>query len=87
MTALFADVVGSTVLGERLDPEDFTDVVGGAVREMAGCVERFGGSVSELSGDGLLALFGAPVAHEDDPERAMLAGLGSRSRWPNTRSG
>jgi class 3 adenylate cyclase/tetratricopeptide (TPR) repeat protein len=75
VTALFADVVGSTVLGERLDPEDFTDIVGGAVREMAGCVERFGGSVSELSGDGLLALFGAPVAHEDDPERATLAGL------------
>ncbi len=75
MTALFADVVGSTPLGERLDPEDFTEVVGGAVRSMAECVERFGGTVSELAGDGLLALFGAPIAHEDDPERAALAGL------------
>ncbi len=75
VTALFADVVGSTSLGERLDPEDFTEVVGEAVRGMAVCVERFGGSVSELAGDGLLALFGAPVAHEDDPERAALAGL------------
>ncbi len=75
VTALFADVVGSTSLGERLDPEDFTEVVGEAVRAMAECVERFGGSVSELAGDGLLALFGAPVAHEDDPERAALTGL------------
>jgi class 3 adenylate cyclase/tetratricopeptide (TPR) repeat protein len=75
VTALFADVVGSTALGERLDPEDFTEIVGDAVRGMAECVERFGGSVSELSGDGLLALFGAPAAHEDDPERAALAGM------------
>jgi class 3 adenylate cyclase/tetratricopeptide (TPR) repeat protein len=75
VTALFADVVGSTVLAERLDPEDFTSVVGEAVRRMALAVESFGGAVSELAGDGLLALFGAPVAHEDDPERAVLAGL------------
>jgi class 3 adenylate cyclase len=75
VTALFADVVGSTALAERLDPEDFTSVVGEAVRRMAVAVETFGGAVSELAGDGLLALFGAPVAHEDDPERAVLAGL------------
>jgi class 3 adenylate cyclase/tetratricopeptide (TPR) repeat protein len=75
VTALFADVVGSTALAERLDPEDFTTVVGEAVRRMAVAVEAFGGAVSELAGDGLLALFGAPVAHEDDPERAVLAGL------------
>ena len=75
MTALFADVVGSTALAERLDPEDFTSVVGEAVRRMAVAVEAFGGAVSELAGDGLLALFGAPAAHEDDPERAVLAGL------------
>jgi class 3 adenylate cyclase/tetratricopeptide (TPR) repeat protein len=75
VTALFADVVGSTALAERLDPEDFTTVVGEAVRRMAVAVEAFGGAVSELAGDGLLALFGAPAAHEDDPERAVLAGL------------
>ncbi len=75
VTALFADVVGSTALAERLDPEDFTSVVGEAVRRMAVAVETFGGAVSELAGDGLLALFGAPAAHEDDPERAVLAGL------------
>ncbi|MGZ4295371.1 MAG: zinc-ribbon domain-containing protein, partial [Solirubrobacteraceae bacterium] len=55
VTALFADVVGSTALAERLDPEDFTSVVGEAVRRMAVAVETFGGAVSELAGDGLLA--------------------------------
>ena len=75
VSALFADVVGSTTLGERMDPEDFKGVVGAAVARMAAAVERFGGEVFEYAGDGLLALFGAPVAHEDDPERAILAGL------------
>jgi class 3 adenylate cyclase/tetratricopeptide (TPR) repeat protein len=75
VTALFCDVVGSTQLAERHDPEDFTAIVGEAVRRMAGVVEEFGGTVSELAGDGLLALFGAPAAHEDDPERAVRAGL------------
>ena len=75
VTALFCDVVGSTALGERLDPEDFTEVVGEAVARMVGAVEELGGTVVELAGDGLLALFGAPVAHEDDPERAVRAGL------------
>src|SRR2546430_9188214 len=75
VTALFADVVGSTVLGERMDPEDFNAVVGGGVARMAIAVEAFGGEIIQLEGDGLLALFGAPIAHEDDPERATLAGL------------
>ena len=75
VTALFADVVGSTPLGERLDPEDFKTIVGDAVTRMAEAVAEFGGGVSEYAGDGLLALYGAPVAHEDDPERAVLAGL------------
>lgn len=75
VTALFADVVGSTSLGERMDPEDFKSVVGEAVGRMALAVEEYGGEVLELAGDGLLALFGAPTAHEDDPERAALAGL------------
>jgi class 3 adenylate cyclase/tetratricopeptide (TPR) repeat protein len=75
VTALFADVAGSTALGERLDPEDVRDVVGNAVREMVEVVERFGGTVKDVAGDGILALFGAPIAHEDDAERAVLAGL------------
>ena len=75
ITALFADVAGSTALGERFDPEDVREIVGEAVRHMAEVVERFGGTVKDIAGDGVLALFGAPVAHEDDVERAVLAGL------------
>jgi class 3 adenylate cyclase/tetratricopeptide (TPR) repeat protein len=75
VTALFADVVGSTPLAERLDPEDFRTVVGEAISIMATAVETFGGTVEHVAGDGLLALFGAPQAHEDDAERAVLAGL------------
>src|SRR4051794_41237155 len=58
-----------------MDPEDFKSIVGQAVTRMAEAVSEFGGEVSEYAGDGLLALFGAPIAHEDDPERAVLAGL------------
>jgi class 3 adenylate cyclase/tetratricopeptide (TPR) repeat protein len=75
VTALFADVAGSTRLGSELDPEDVVEVVGGAVRHFCEVVERYGGTVKDLAGDGILALFGAPSAHEDDPERAVLAGL------------
>lgn len=75
LTALFADVVGSTPLGERLDPEEFKLVLQEAVSRIIGCVEAFGGTVKDLAGDGVLALFGAPMAHEDDPERAIRAGL------------
>ena len=75
VTALFADVVGSTSLGERLDPEDFKSIVGEAVSRMAIAVAEYGARSPEFAGDGLLALFGAPTAHEDDPERAVLAGL------------
>jgi ABC-type oligopeptide transport system substrate-binding subunit/class 3 adenylate cyclase len=75
VTALFADLVGSTALAERLDPEELKLVVGDAVARVVGAVEAYGGTVKDLAGDGVLALFGAPVAHEDDPERALLAGL------------
>ena len=75
VTALFADVVGSTQLTERMDPEDARDVLGDAVRRMVDAVEAFGGTVKDLAGDGILALFGAPVTHEDDAERAIRAAL------------
>lgn len=75
VTALFADVAGSTALSERLDPEEAKLVIGEAVRRAIRAVEAYGGSINNLLGDGLLALFGAPVAHEDDPERAVRAGL------------
>jgi ABC-type oligopeptide transport system substrate-binding subunit/class 3 adenylate cyclase len=75
VTALFADLVGSTALAERLDPEEGRLIVGEAVARMVHAVEDFGGTVKDLAGDGVLALFGAPISHEDDPERAIRAGL------------
>ena len=75
VTALFADLVGSTALGERLDPEELKLVVGDAIARMVTAVEAFGGTVKDLAGDGVLALFGAPVAHEDDAERAVRAAM------------
>ena len=75
VTALFADVAGSTRLGAELDPEDVVEIVGGTVRRFCEIVERYGGTVKDVAGDGILALFGAPNTHEDDPERAVLAGL------------
>jgi ABC-type oligopeptide transport system substrate-binding subunit/class 3 adenylate cyclase len=75
ITAVFADLVGSTTLGEHLDPEEFKVIVGDAVTRMIGAVEAFGGTIKDLAGDGVLALFGAPTAHEDDPERAVRASL------------
>ncbi len=75
VTALFADVVGSTALAETMDPEEWIGVVTQAFEVMANAAYRYEGTVAQLLGDGLLAFFGAPIAHEDDPERAVRAGL------------
>ena len=75
VTALFADVVGSTSLGERLSPAEVKALVGECVTRMSRAVEEYGGHVQAYMGDGICALFGVPVAHEDDPERAALAAL------------
>jgi len=75
VTAVFADLVGSTALSERLDPEELKLIVSEAVARIVHVVEEFGGTVKDLAGDGVLALFGAPVAHEDDEERALRASL------------
>lgn len=75
LTALFADIVGSTALGERLDPEDVKLIVGEAVARIVGEVEALGGHVKDLAGDGVLAFFGAPTTREDDAERALRAAL------------
>jgi ABC-type transport system substrate-binding protein/class 3 adenylate cyclase len=72
---MFADLVGSTSLAERLDPEDYKLIVADSVARVVGAVEAFGGTIKDLAGDGVLVLFGAPVAHEDDPERAVRAGM------------
>jgi class 3 adenylate cyclase/tetratricopeptide (TPR) repeat protein len=75
VTMLFCDIKGSTALAEQLDPEEWSDIVNGAFERMVRPVYRYEGTVARLMGDGLLAFFGAPIAHEDDPRRAVLAGL------------
>src|SRR6185437_3988475 len=75
VTALFADVVGSTTLAEQLDPEDWTAMINEAFDLMSRAVFRYEGTIAQLQGDAMLAFFGAPVAHEDDPERAIFAAL------------
>lgn len=75
VTALFADIVGSTALGERLAPEEVKALVGECVSQMSRAVEEFGGTVQAYMGDGIAAYFGVPQAHEDDPERAARAAL------------
>ena len=75
LTILFCDLVGSTALSEELDPEEFSDLVL-AYQEMGrAVVVGYGGHVAQYLGDGLLTYFGYPTAHEDDAERAVLAGL------------
>jgi len=75
LTIMFCDVVGSTELATRLDPEDLRDVIGAYQRAAAETLGRFGGFVAKYMGDGILAYFGYPEAHEDDAERAVRAGL------------
>ena len=75
VTALFADVVGSTTLAEQMDPEDWTAMINEAFDLMSRAVFRYEGTIAQLQGDAMLAFFGAPVAHEDDPERAIFAAL------------
>lgn len=75
LTALFADLVGSTALGEQLDDAEVKLVVGEAIARVVTEIERLGGYVKDLAGDGVLAFFGAPTASEDDAERALLAAL------------
>jgi len=75
VTVLFADIVGSTSLGERLAPDEVKVLVGECVTMMATAVEQYGGVVQAYQGDGICAYFGVPVAHEDDQERAARTAL------------
>jgi class 3 adenylate cyclase len=75
LTVLFCDLVGSTELSARMDPEDWRTIIADYHRTVAATVERFGGHVAKYLGDGLLVYFGYPQAHEDDAERAVRAGL------------
>jgi class 3 adenylate cyclase/predicted ATPase len=76
LTVMFCDLVGSTPLSTRFDPEDLREIVGAYHRCVTDTVGRFGGFVAKYMGDGVLVYFGYPEAHEDDAERAARAGLG-----------
>jgi class 3 adenylate cyclase/tetratricopeptide (TPR) repeat protein len=78
VTVLFCDLVGSTAIAERLDPEEYRDIIERYLERVFPEIARFGGIVNTLAGDGLMALFGAPVAHGDDPRRAVRAALAIR---------
>jgi class 3 adenylate cyclase/tetratricopeptide (TPR) repeat protein len=75
LTVMFCDLVGSTALSARLDPEDLRDLLTAYQRHATAVVEAAGGRVARYEGDGILAYFGYPAASEDDPERAVRAGL------------
>ena len=74
-TVLFADLSGFTRRSESLDPEEVTTLVDRCMQRLGEPIDRYGGVVANVAGDGLLAVFGVPKAHEDDPERAVRAGL------------
>src|ERR1700751_5993920 len=75
VTVMFSDLVGSTALAARMDPEDLREVISAYQKCVADTVQRFGGFVAKYMGDGVLVYFGYPQAHEDDAERAVRTGL------------
>jgi class 3 adenylate cyclase len=75
ITSVFSDLSGYTSLNERLDPEEVEAIMSRIKKEAAGIVERLEGIVNQYVGDEVLALFGVPLAHEDDPVRAVRAAL------------
>src|SRR6266576_1973905 len=78
VTVLFADLVGFTARAEQLDPEDVRALLSPYHARLRMELERFGGTVEKFIGDAVVALFGAPTSHEDDPERAVRAALAIR---------
>ena len=75
VTALFADIRGSTELEQDLDPEEARAIIDPALKLMIDAVRRYDGYIVQSTGDGIFALFGAPVAHEDHPQRALYAAV------------
>src|ERR671915_1521293 len=86
VTVLFADLVGFTSRAESLDPEDVEAILRPYHEHVRAELERFGGTVEKFIGDAVVAVFGAPVAHEDDPERAVRAALAIRD-WAREQEG
>src|SRR5215831_15358606 len=79
VTVLFADVSGFTSISEKLDPEEVHQLMNRAFELILGEVHRYEGTINQFLGDGLMALFGAPIAHEDHAQRAVRAALGIRT--------
>ena len=75
VTVLFADLVGYTTLSETRDPEQVKNLIDGCFERLVADIDAFGGRVDKIIGDAIVALFGAPTAHEDDAERAVRAAL------------
>jgi class 3 adenylate cyclase/predicted ATPase len=86
LTVMFVDLVGSTALSARLDPEDMREIIGAYHRCCAEQITKAGGFVAKYMGDGVLAYFGYPQAHEDDAERAVLASLAVVDAVPKLRA-
>jgi class 3 adenylate cyclase len=86
LTVMFIDLVGSTALASRLDPEEMRELIRGFQDRVAGQITRLGGHLAKFMGDGVLAYFGWPQAHEDDAERAARAGLGVVAAVTNLRT-
>ena len=76
VTVLFADVAGFTTIAEKLDPEEVHQIMDHCFERITAEVHRFEGTINQYTGDGVMALFGAPIAHEDSPRRAVHAALG-----------
>ncbi|HYN90379.1 MAG TPA: adenylate/guanylate cyclase domain-containing protein, partial [Thermoleophilaceae bacterium] len=87
VTVLFADLSGYTAFAERMDPEAVKSLVDRVLLRLSQEVERYGGTVDKYIGDNVMALFGAPVAHEDDTERALRAGLGMQDAMGEVNQG
>lgn len=77
-TVLFADMTGFTAMSERMDPEEVHEIINIFLQELAACVQRYGGTIDKYIGDEIMAVFGAPRVHEDDPERALATALEMR---------
>jgi predicted ATPase/class 3 adenylate cyclase len=86
-TVLFADISGYTAAAERMDPEAVKALVDRTLRRLGEEVERFGGTIDKFIGDNVMGVFGAPVAHEDDPERAVRAGLAMQAAMEGNEAG
>ena len=87
MTVVFADLSGYTAVAERMDPEAVKGLVERCLRRLGDEVERYGGTVDKYIGDNVMAIFGAPVAHEDDAERAVRAALGMQDAMAGINAG